>query len=1071
MKKYISIFLSAVMLLGIISSSGALTAVAVDENTVEETTVEDSTAPDDMNNDSDTDDNAVGDTNAVYSVIGNSEQLFYYADNIYDKTTEMTYDSRVGLYKFMFYEVDPENDIRIKIVKNHSVNQDFDVQSTFFIFDVVSTCDVLVTFDDKTGTTNVLGEGVAPFNVRNVVLLGSGNKAFSWDYTSESDRMTEVEQGVWEIEYNDVMTTSDPYCQAFFAINPVGLPQKYSMSYGFGNTENEIVESGVETDAGILNSHNIAFKIEKNYSKVKFRLDLRNFDCLTKKGAKFTVTVTPPEEEPVFSIVFQKTLDMGHPRPEILMQYDPKTGLYECSFTCDVPASDNKIYVWKNHGEDGVYPEDGKPYYYDVIKGCNFKITFDHLTGQIDVTGDGIITEEQFKIKSVTAAGNGSGSYLNGKYFAPTDKSNNLTQTSEGIWEIKYDNVSASGLYQLKFALNVDDYPGEPWMLSFGSENSAFCQTGVEQPAVYSGKEIFFKVDRDYSTVSIKLDLRDFDFRTKQGAKFTVKVEPPDYVIRFKDADKDILMTLNEETGLFEYETFYYEKSYGQEFYIYGNGKVYGDPYSDKMYYYDVLRAETVTITMDPATERINVTGAIGNIQTSDSFKVKTVIAAGNGDGAWLNGVSWNTRKTVNTLTETSDGIWEIEYKNVKANDSYKVKFAVNPFDYSELWKYCFGFEQTGTFVNGEEVTAAYGGTNCLVEVEEDDSTVHLRLDLRDFDYRTKQGAKLTITVTPPEIVPEWTAEPITVEPTVAEDVYGVQTVDTGSYMPMTYNEDSELYELIINDAQPQTMSINVVKNHSEICNDEPYTFSIIEPCDVMITFDPLTNELNVTGDGVDCDTEAYVYSVIAAGNGRGNYLNGADWDPWDTSNSLTEVSDGVWEIKMEDIDAFDYYYFKFVANTVDEYGNRTVYGWDHNFGTAGELVEFMGTWDRYMTECPTNQEIDAVYGVGNFNCWFKVPYDRSVVTLRLDLRNFDFKTKRGAKLKITVEPPIVVEPTLGDVNNDDVVDILDAVLVQKYSAEKTELTGDQLLVADFNGDGNVDILDASAIQKAAAER
>ena len=113
MKKLISILLSTAMLFGVISSSGALTAVAVEENTgeestVEETTVEESTVQDNTDNDSDTDDNAVGDTNAVYSVIGNSEQLFYFADNIYDKTTEMTYDSRVGLYKFMFYEVDPE---------------------------------------------------------------------------------------------------------------------------------------------------------------------------------------------------------------------------------------------------------------------------------------------------------------------------------------------------------------------------------------------------------------------------------------------------------------------------------------------------------------------------------------------------------------------------------------------------------------------------------------------------------------------------------------------------------------------------------------------------------------------------------------------------------------------------------------------------------------------------------------------------------------------------------------------------------------------------------------------------
>ena len=57
----------------------------------------------------------------------------------------------------------------------------------------------------------------------------------------------------------------------------------------------------------------------------------------------------------------------------------------------------------------------------------------------------------------------------------------------------------------------------------------------------------------------------------------------------------------------------------------------------------------------------------------------------------------------------------------------------------------------------------------------------------------------------------------------------------------------------------------------------------------------------------------------------------------------------------------------------------------------------------------------------------------------------------------------------MGDVNNDGVVDILDAVLVQKYSADKAELSQEQIKVADFNGDGNVDILDATAIQKTAA--
>ena len=53
-----------------------------------------------------------------------------------------------------------------------------------------------------------------------------------------------------------------------------------------------------------------------------------------------------------------------------------------------------------------------------------------------------------------------------------------------------------------------------------------------------------------------------------------------------------------------------------------------------------------------------------------------------------------------------------------------------------------------------------------------------------------------------------------------------------------------------------------------------------------------------------------------------------------------------------------------------------------------------------------------------------------------------------------------------GDANGDAIVDILDAVLVQMYSADKVEMSDKQLIVADFNNDKNVDILDATAIEK-----
>ena len=59
-------------------------------------------------------------------------------------------------------------------------------------------------------------------------------------------------------------------------------------------------------------------------------------------------------------------------------------------------------------------------------------------------------------------------------------------------------------------------------------------------------------------------------------------------------------------------------------------------------------------------------------------------------------------------------------------------------------------------------------------------------------------------------------------------------------------------------------------------------------------------------------------------------------------------------------------------------------------------------------------------------------------------------------------EPPLAV----GDVNADDVVDIRDVTMVQRYLAGILTLDSRQLAAADFVGDGQVDISDATFIQR-----
>ena len=59
------------------------------------------------------------------------------------------------------------------------------------------------------------------------------------------------------------------------------------------------------------------------------------------------------------------------------------------------------------------------------------------------------------------------------------------------------------------------------WTHNFGG---AFEDSGVETAADYNGDNITFDTD-DLCTVKLQLDLRDFDFTTKEGAKFTITIE------------------------------------------------------------------------------------------------------------------------------------------------------------------------------------------------------------------------------------------------------------------------------------------------------------------------------------------------------------------------------------------------------------------------------------------------------------------------------------------------------------------------------------------------------------------
>jgi hypothetical protein len=133
-----------------------------------------------------------------------------------------------------------------------------------------------------------------------------------------------------------------------------------------------------------------------------------------------------------------------------------------------------------------------------------------------------------------------------------------------------------------------------------------------------------------------------------------------------------------------------------------------------------------------------------------------------------------------------------------------------------------------------------------------------------------------------------------------------------------------------------------------------------------------------ITGTPAEQPTEFEYSAVYVAGNGADkNWLNGKGWDAGAEENKLTEVSDDVWEITLENVAAGEGYEFKF---TVDG-------GWNVNFGIEDPTAFAFGT------------EYPGV--VNGANIKFSLT-EASDVTMHLDMSAYDNTTKQGAKFTVT---------------------------------------------------------------------
>ena len=310
------------------------------------------------------------------------------------------------------------------------------------------------------------------------------------------------------------------------------------------------------------------------------------------------------------------------------------------------------------------------------------------------------------------------------------------------------------------------------------------------------------------------------------------------------------------------------------------------------------------------------------------------------------------------------------------------------------------------------------------------------------------------------------TTEAPTTEPKPAEDVFvlaGSSNFVSNGWSPdpdsykMTKGDDG-VYSVVVPEVAAEEGALYQVKVvqfvggdpanavwHGMDNTDLNYDFMLSQDCDVTVTYNPATGEINVTGDGV-VPPVYNISKITAVGAGQGNFLNGIVWDPDAADNQMTEVKPGVYEITFEDCDTNTDYQFKFAANG----------GWDMNWGLVKE------------TEAKLNEPNPAQYNSDNILFNVESEEDTVNVTVQLDISNWDTVKKGGATYTIFInrETPVL----WGDVDGDGVITTNDATYVQKYSIDLPTTDNFNAAVADVNADGRISVLDATCIQKFVAE-
>ena len=658
-------------------------------------------------------------------------------------------------------------------------------------------------------------------------------------------------------------------------------------------------------------------------------------------------------------------------------------GNYEKVFTNVAVGNGYQFKVVKNDKEwIGVGDTGEDNFTFNVTKECDVTVTYNPTTNEITATGEGVVIPTELVVDHITVVGNGEDAWLNGKDWKVDAEANHMTETSEGskVYQIKFESLDAYENYQFKFAANGS------WADNWGLPEQGTAPLNEWFDLTYNGQNMIIDTDaagyEDGYDIVLTLDLSNFDYATKQGAKGKVDIvtdaEPTTVAEPTTAAPAKKGLTVTATSNLF----------------------------SEKQ----------VTLSADQKTVRVTYM-----FQTKDRDGMLNFQYKMNYDPSVLK-VSANTRKSTS-----------FEYPNFEFNKNVAPGLLMGIGSDTSLY---FSSEKEIVFssvefdvINPEAVATTVDLDVEYLTISNQDPVSELEIPsdevvLLDRSVLDQDAVDKYVAVAKTVTVPDGSEEPTTVEPTTAPaadttyvvagttNLTGYEWQGSPALAPENVmTADGSVFTKTFS-AVPagKNYQLKVVANTGDEQKwigldgtDNNVTFDVETACDVTVTFDPATNKITVTGDGVKMVTDLDVNSITVVGNGEDNWLNGVAWGVDAEANHMTQVSDKVYQIKYENIEsADDAYQFKFAVND----------DWAANWGLPEQSA------------APIGEEFDLTFNGENMllntvSAGFEE--DSLVdVTITLDISKFDYSTRSGAKATVKVEPstPAVDNLTINATSN-----------------------------------------------------